>query len=81
MKISRHDIPDVVKSRGGGGGTLIYAYIRRLGHFLGFKILIFIFFFFFFRKKEYFWGIKILWIFFGGSSQNWTIFRGHFYAF
>ena len=27
-----------------------------------------------------FGGIKILWIFFGGSSQNWTIFRGHFYA-
>ena len=29
--------------------------------------------------------MKILWIFFlflgGGSSQNWTIFRGHFYAF
>ena len=28
-----------------------------------------------------FGGMKILWIFFGGSSQNWTIFRGHFYAF
>ena len=25
-------------------------------------------------------GMKILWIFFGGSSQNWAIFRGHFYA-
>ena len=23
--------------------------------------------------------MKILWIFFLGSSQNWTIFRGHFY--
>ena len=28
-----------------------------------------------------FWGMKNLWIFFGGSSQNKTIFRGHFYAF
>ena len=27
-----------------------------------------------------FGGIKILWIFLG-SSQNWTIFRGHFNAF
>ena len=29
--------------------------------------------------------MKILWIFFGGGgggvSQNWTIFRGNFYAF
>ena len=25
--------------------------------------------------------MKILWIFLGGSSQNKTIFRGHFYAF
>ena len=25
--------------------------------------------------------MKILWILFFGSSQNWTIFRGHFYAF
>ena len=28
-----------------------------------------------------FGGMKILWIFFGGSSQSWTIFRGHFYVF
>ena len=33
-------------------------------------------------------GLKILWIFFGGHQKiglyikkNWTIFRGHFYAF
>ena len=32
------------------------------------------------RKMNIFWGMKILWIFFG-SSQHWTIFRGHFYAF
>ena len=31
-------------------------------------------------ENEYFGGMKNLWIYFG-SSQNWTIFRGHFYAF
>ena len=37
-----------------------------------------------FQKTEYFWGYEdFVDIFFGGggSSQNWTIFRGHFYAF
>ena len=47
-----------------------------------------------FQKDGYFFGMKILCIFllghhknedfvyiFIGSSQNWTIFRGHFYAF
>ena len=37
-----------------------------------------------FRKMNIFGGgggMKILWIFFGGSSQNWTIFRGHFLHF
>ena len=34
-----------------------------------------------FRKINIFWGMKILWIFFGGSSHIWTIFSGHFYAF
>ena len=55
---------------GGGGGTLAI--------FWGFKILNFNLFFYFF-----FWGggggsddfVDI----FGGSSQNWTIFRGYFY--
>ena len=32
-----------------------------------------------FRKKNILLGMKILWIFFG-SSQNWAICRGHFYA-
>ena len=48
-----------------------------------FKILKLIFFSGF-QKNEYFLGKKIyLDIFFrgGGSSQNCTIFRGHFYAF
>ena len=63
------------------GGTLIFSYIRRLGAgpFLAFKILNFNIFEGF-QKNEYFWGMEILWIFLG-SSQNWTIFRGHFYAF
>ena len=52
---------------GGGGGTLIFSHINRLGlffgvqnseYFLGFqKNLIFI------------WGMKILWIFFGGHHN------------
>ena len=67
---------------GGGGGTQIlsYMYIRRLVHFWGvqnFKISIFLGVF---RKMNIFWGMKKLWIFLG-SSQNWTTFRGHFYAF
>ena len=34
-----------------------------------------------FRKINIFWGMKILSISFLGSSKNWTIFKGHFYAF
>ena len=62
----------------GGGGTLIFSYIRslrRLGPFLGFKISNFtsyFFFFFFFwgggggvRKMNKFLFMKILWIFLG----------------
>ena len=57
--------------RGGGGG--VFSYIRRLCPFyLGGGG---------FRKIKKIWGMKILWIFFWGSSQNWTIFKGHFYAF
>ena len=51
---------------GGGGGTLIFSYIRRLGTFffgsnLNFSI------FLGFQKKIFFFGVKILWI----------VFRGH----
>ena len=65
--------------REGGGGTLIFSYIHRLrlfygGQNLNFNIL------WVFRKLNNFGGMKILWIFFGGTLQNWTIFRGHFYA-
>ena len=59
-----------------GTGTPIVSYIRRLGSF--FRVHNFEF--------HYFWGgfrkmyedfVDIFW----GSSQNWTLFRGNFYAF
>ena len=63
------------------GGTLIFSCISRFGSFFAFKVLNFnIFGGFFSRKLDIFGGIKILWIFFE-SSQNWTIFMGHFYPF
>ena len=65
---------------GGGGGTLIFSYIGRLGQFFWVPNFEFQYFFLVFRKMNIFWGMKILWIFFW-SSQNWTIFKGHFYAF
>ena len=64
----------------GGGGTPIFSYIRRLGPFFGFKILNFDIFLSF-QKNKYFWGDENFVDIFLGSSQNWTIFRGHFYAF
>ena len=51
-----------------GGGTLIFSYIRRLALFFGFKILNFNILRGF-QKNKYFWGIKILWIFFGGHHK------------
>ena len=62
------------------GGTLIFSYIRGSGHFLGFKILNFIIFWGFQKNEYFFWYEDFVDIFLG-SSQNWTIFRGHFYAF
>ena len=56
---------------GGGGGTLIFSYIRRLGS--SFRVQNFEF--------QYFWGYEDLMDIFWGSSENWTIFRGHFYVF
>ena len=67
-----------------GVGTLIFSYLRRLWSFFSFgggvKVLNFNILGVF-RKMNIFWGMKILWIFIWGSSQNWTIFIGHFYAF
>ena len=51
-----------------GGCTLIFSYIRRLGSFYGFKILNFNILGVF-RKTNEFWGVKILWIFFGGHPK------------
>ena len=62
-------------AQGGGGDTLIFAYTHRHGSFFGVQNFEFQYFLGF-QKNEYFWGMKIL-----GSSQNWIIFRGHFYAF
>ena len=52
----------------GGGGTLIFSHIRRLGPFFGFVILNFNIFWVF-QKNEYFWGMMILWIFLGGHHK------------
>ena len=61
------------------GGTLLLSYIRRLGCFWGFKILNFNILGFF-PKNKYFLGYEDFVDIFLGSSQNWTIFRGYFYA-
>ena len=69
------------KTPGGGGvATLIFSYVG-LGHFLGVQNFEIQYFWGGFRKMNSFGGIKILCIYFFGSPQNWTIFRGHFYAF
>ena len=66
---------------GGGVGVLRYFHVYVVsGYFLGLKNLNFDIFWVF-RKINIFWGMMILWIFFFGSSLNWTIFRVHFYAF
>ena len=63
-----------------GGGTLIVSYIHRLESFFGFEILN-LTIFWGFQKNEYFLGYEDFVDFCLGSSQNWTIFRGHFYVF
>ena len=55
--------PDVTGPGWGGGGTLMFSYIRRLRPFLVFKILNFNILWVFFQKNEHFLGMKILWIF------------------
>ena len=52
----------------GGGGTLIFSYIRKLRPFFGVKFLNFNIFLGF-QKKNIFWGMKILCIFFGGHPK------------
>ena len=53
----------------GGGGTLIFSYIRRLGPFLGFKILNFDIFWVF-QKNKCFFGYENFVDIFLGSLQN-----------
>ena len=65
----------LVYSPGGGGGTLIFLYIHRLGSFFWFKILNFNIFGGS-QKKKILGGDIFL-----GSLQNWTIFSGHCYVF
>ena len=64
----------------GGGVTLIFSYIRRLGPFFWVKSLNFKFFWGF-QKNEYVLGYEHFVDIFLGSSQNWTSFRGYFYVF
>ena len=67
-------------SQRGGGGTLIFSYIRRLGSFLGVQNFEFQYFGGF-RKINIFWGMKILWIFLGVHhkiGQYLGVFSMHF---
>ena len=57
------------------------SYIPRLGPFFGVQNFKFQYFGFFFFRKINIWGYEDFGDIFLGSSQNWTIFRGHFYAF
>ena len=62
------------------GGTLIFSYIRRLGPF--FLVQNFEFRYVLgFQKNKYFLVYENFVDIFLESSQNWIIFRGHFYAF
>ena len=71
--------PDLRVGRGGGYSDILI-HIRWLGSFFWFNILNFNIFLGF-QKNDYFWGYEDFVDIFGGSLQNWTIFRGHFYAF
>ena len=53
----------------GGGGTLIFSHIRRLGPFFWVQNSEFQYFLGFSEKLIFFWGIKILWIFFRGHHK------------
>ena len=74
---------------GGGRGTLIFSNKPRLGLFFwvqNFESHYFFFFFFFWGggvgfRKNIFWGYEDFVDIYWGSSQNWTIFRCHFYVF
>ena len=61
--------PHIVISAQGGGGTLIFSYIRRRGPFFWVQISEFQYFLGFSEKLIFFGGMKILWIFFGGHHK------------
>ena len=63
--------------RGGGYSDI---FIRRLGSIFGVKILNYNNFWGL-QKNKYFFGVMKFLGYFLGSSLNWTIFRGHFFAF
>ena len=56
-------------AQGGGGGTLIFSHIRRLGLFLGVQNSEFQYFLGFSEKRIFFVDMKILWIFLGGHHK------------
>ena len=69
---SDNDIRDFTKGKSylthaprGGGGTLIFSFIRRLGVFFSFFFFVF---FFGGGGSEKKWGLTILWIFLGSSQ-------------
>ena len=72
-----HSQAQVCVCVGGGGGTLIFSYIRRLGSFFGvqkFEFQYFIFFFFFLggeggSEKYFFLGYENLKIYFWGHRK------------
>ena len=55
--------------QGGGGGTLIFSHIRRLGPFFWVQNSEFQYFFWFSEKLIFFGGMKILWKFYGGHHK------------
>ena len=58
---------------GGGGGTLIFSHIRRLGPLFGVQNSEFQYFFGFSEKWIFLGGMKILWIFFWGHHKIWLV--------
>ena len=79
-----------VKRPEGGGGYYNILNIPRLGSYFGVQNIEFPFFFFFFFfsgvggggvRKCIFLGVCGFCGYYWGSPQNWTIFRGQFYAF
>ena len=82
LKKQGGDVDILLEISPGGGGLLWYfhTYVGS-GQFFGFKILNFNILGGVFRRVNIFWGIRTFCGYFLGSSQIWTILRGHFYAF